>query len=178
MKHLLVIIIFIYSGNVAAISEQTLSIFIKNEFNGDDSISGLGVELLLKKKANNFGFAINSTIGAAEVTDTDGFLQNYIAWEVGMKLGYFSKLSLYGEVGFDLAETIFQDRENDNEFHGHQIDNGYDNQNDIDGYIGIGAGMNFGNVQINAYSRLRQIDGKNWKAKKQNFTGIILAFSF
>ena len=57
----------------------------------------------------------------------------------------------------------------------HRVD---DDSNDIDGYIGVGAGYDFGHFQLEAFTRYRQIDGEYWKANNQVFVGVRAALSF
>ena len=54
----------------------------------------------------------------------------------------------------------------------------YDDANNIDGYVGVGAGIKFEHVQIEAFTRLRQIDGEYWKAENQAFAGVKLSLVF
>lgn len=173
----------------SCVAQDKVSIFITNEYQSEDQIIGVGVSGLLKSSESNFGVEILSSISTAEVIDTKGFNQDYIAWEVGAKFGYFSKVFIYAEVGFDFGELVLQSRGEDSEYDDQDrnieidfadfIDRSLDDQaNDIDGYIGVGAGYDFGHFQLEAFTRYRQIDGEYWKADNQVFVGIRASVSF
>lgn len=184
----LVMALFLAAFNANASQASKLGIFVKNEVNGDDYISGIGAEVWLTNRDSNFGMSVLSSIGKAEVTDREGDQHDYLAWEAGFKFGYFSDIFAYAEVGFDLGELAFQDRD---ENHHYRVfynddDNDYvvanrshhDDSNDIDGYIGVGAGFKIEHLQIEAFTRYRQIDGEHWKADSQAYTGAKLSVVF
>ena len=188
MKYLLTILIIgpvlFFNSYVQASENEHVSLFIKSEFNDTDSIYAIGASVLIKDNTSNIGISINSSIGPATVNDQDGFKQDYIAWEGGVKFGYFSDIFVYAEAGLDLAEFILDDRDeedyehfhyNDHHEHGH---NEYEESNDIDAYIGVGVGINFGHVQLETFARLRQIDGQHWKADNNVYSGIQASLSF
>ena len=58
------------------------------------------------------------------------------------------------------------------------IKNEVNDGNNISGIVGIGAGVKFDHLQIEAFTRLRQIDGEYWKAENQAFTGAKLSVVF
>jgi hypothetical protein len=174
-------------------------IFATSEYQSQeqDQMIGVGISGLLKSSTSHFGVEILTSIGGAEVIDTNGFNQNYIAWEVGAKFGYFSTVFVYAELGFDFGELVLQSRGEDSEYYNEYDNNEYENNqadfidfidlidhrvdddsNDIDGYIGVGAGYDFGHFQLEAFTRYRQIDGEYWKANNQVFVGIRAAISF
>ncbi len=171
-------------------AEDKLSIFISNEYHDEDRITGIGASVLLKSAESNFGVSILSVIAPSEVVDTRGFKQHYLAWEVGAKFGYFSDVFFYAELGIDFGELALQSRDEDDQYDYYDEDDSLlteffsninrvkDNSNDIDGYVGIGAGYNFGHFQVEAFTRYRQIDGEYWKADNQVFTGIRASISF
>lgn len=172
-------------------AEDSFSIFISSEHQSEDQINGFGVSALLKNSESNIGVSIFSSIAPSEVIDTRGFNQHYIAWEVGAKFGYFSDVFFYAELGFDFGELTLQSRGEDDRYDYHDDDGEFDftdfieirnrvhdNSNDIDGYVGIGAGYDFGRFQIEAFTRYRQIDGEFWKADNQAFAGVRASLSF
>jgi len=186
-------VLFLLCSAFSSSAEDSFSIFISSEYHGEDQINGFGVSALLKNSESNIGVSILSSIAPSEVIDTRGFNQHYIAWEVGAKFGYFSDVFFYAELGFDFGELTLQSRgENDRNDYGYYDDDGEldftnfieirdrveDNSNDIDGYVGIGAGYDFGNFQIEAFTRYRQIDGEFWKADNQAFAGFRASLSF
>jgi hypothetical protein len=171
-------------------AEKNVSVFISSEYQGEDRLTGFGISALLKNSESNLGVSILSSIAPSEVIDTRGFNQHYLAWEVGAKFGYFSDVFFYAELGVDFGELALQDRDEDDQHYLYDDDgitfNDFvdlrsrvkDNSNDLDGYIGIGAGYDFGRFQIEAFTRYRQIDGEYWKADNQAFTGIRASISF
>ncbi len=193
MKILLLIVVTFFASSVYAVTEAHIGFFIKNEMSGDDYINGVGTEVWLLNEETHIGVALNSSIGTAHVADTYNFKHSYVAWDMGIKFGYFSDIFVYGELGFDLGELILHDRDEDDydEYEDSYdfvdfiddvfIDDSYDNYddtNDIDTYIGAGVGIKFDNVIIEAFSRYRQIDGEYWKANNQNFSGLKLTVTF
>jgi len=179
------------SSTFSSVAEDNVSIFISSEHQGEDRVTGFGVAALLKNSESNIGVSILSSLAPSEVIDTRGFNQHYLAWEVGAKFGYFSDVFFYAELGVDFGELVLQDRDEDDQ-HGFYDDDGNitfsdfvdlrnrvnDNSNDIDGYVGIGAGYDFGRFQVEVFTRYRQIDGEYWKADNQAFTGIRTSISF
>jgi len=193
MKILYIFIFFIFSFAVNAQTNNNIGFFVKNEIHDSDYISGIGVEAWLINEDTQIGFAVNSSIGKAEVTDEYDYQHSYVAWDLGVKFGYFSDVFIYAELGLDLGELILQDRdEDDYDDEDNQVDLGdilgilvlddyydeYDRSNDIDAYVGVGVGLKLENIVIEGYSRYRQIDGEYWKANNQVFTGVKLTMMF
>ena len=184
----LVVILFLSAFSASASQSPKFGFFIKNEVNGDDYISGVGSEIWLTNRDSNFGMSVLTSIGKAEVTDREGTQHDYIAWEAGFKFGYFSDIFAYAEVGFDLGELAFQDRDEDHHYRVFHNDDDndfvvvnrshHDDSNDIDGYVGVGAGFKFEHLQIEAFTRYRQVDGEHWKADSQAYTGAKLSVVF
>ena len=169
---LLAISLFAMSGFAHADPDANASIFVKREYHDKDFISGIGAEIRITDPHSHFGASLNTSIGPARVTDYDGYEQEYMAWEGGIKLGYFSKLFVYVEAGVDLGELTFDDRDEDHHHHDYYDDN------HVDGYIGAGLGVNLGRLKFEGFSRYRQIDGENWDAPKQTYTGVQLSINF
>jgi hypothetical protein len=185
--------LFLAAFSVNASQSSQFGFFIKNEVNDNDYISGIGAEMWLTNRDSNFGVSVLTSIGTAEVTDRDNIQQDYVAWEAGLKLGYFSDVFAYAEVGFDLGELAFHGRNEDEDSKIHFSDENFgdeisdfivgnrrrhDDRNNIDGYVGVGAGFKFEQLQIEAFTRYRQIDGEYWKAENQAFTGAKLSVVF
>lgn len=180
--------LFLAAFSADAYQSPRFGFFVKNEVNGDDYISGIGSEIWLTNRDSNFGVSVLTSIGKAEVTDQDNVQHNYLAWEAGLKLGYFSDIFAYAEVGFDLGELAFQDRDEDHHYRVYFSDDDSDfivanrrhtdDSNNVDGYIGVGAGFKFEHLQIEAFTRLRQVDGEYWKADNQAYTGAKLSVVF
>ena len=194
----LLLLIFSLSNFASAYTDKSFSFYAINEYNLNDSITGFGASIQHNVYNSSLAFSIDTSLSNAEVVDIDGVEQSYLAWEVGAKFGYFSQVFLYAEFGFDFGEFAFQSRDNEgrfyhNESYGDSIKNRQDYynsyevnisssvddySNDIDAYIGLGTGIDFGHVQFSALVRYRQIDGEFWKANNQTFTGVQASISF
>jgi len=173
---------------------ENFGFFVKSEINGDDFINGIGSEAWLLNSETHFGIAVNSAIGNAQVTDIYGYQHDYLAWDFGVKFGYFSDVFIYAELGFDLGELILSDRDDDHDRYDHDSDSlvidlidalahdhhssRHDHENDVDAYFGAGIGVKLNQVSIEGFARYRQIDGEYWKADNQVFTGIKLTLAF
>ncbi len=160
------------------------SLFTSYESNGTDFISTIGLATNLIQN-DALGVQFNTSIATAEVLASDGYLEEYSAWQVGVKAGYFGRVSVFVEAGFDLTEAIFNDARDD----GHSVvhtSNGvtiyeeYDDhsRNDVDIYLGAGAGINLGNLSLEGIVRWRAIDGDHWQADSEFFSGMQVSFNF
>ncbi|WP_444995121.1 hypothetical protein [Aliikangiella sp. IMCC44359] len=170
-KLLSLTLIIVHPHLLKAVEDHGASLFASYESNGRDYISGVGASVLLKDDFTHFGAQLSTSLNYAEVTSTDGYLEDFVSWEAAIKFGYFSKLSLYGEVGIDLAEIMFYDLRYDDDYHDHYEDN-------VDMYVGIGAGINAGPLSIEAFSRLREIDSRYWEAESEVFSGVRFSINF
>lgn len=179
-------LLFGLNANAKASEAPRFGFFVTHEVNDRDHISSIGTEVWLTSRHSNFGASFLTSIGKAEVTGRDNKRHDYVAWDAGFKLGYFSDVFAYAEFGFDLGELALHDRdERDRDNLRITGDDfvvanrtRYDNDNNIDGYIGIGGGMRFGNIQIEAFSKRRQVDGEHWKADNQTFMGAKVSVVF
>jgi len=173
--------------NAYANKSNDYIIFLHHDANDNDHYSAVGVEVIHRNLNSYLGMAVNSTIGYARVNDRYNYEHGFIAWEAGVKIGYFSDLSLYAEFGVDLAELAFNDRSDDDyphnnkhyntDFENDNFDH-RDSQNDIDGYIGIGSSLMIEQLKITGFIRFREISGHHWQAKNNTFSGIELAIVF
>jgi hypothetical protein len=175
------------SLNAYADKSNDYIIFVHHDANESDHYSTIGVEIIHRKMNSYLGFSVNSSIGYARVTDTYDYKHGFIAWEGGIKVGYFSDFSLYAEFGVDLAELAFNDRSDDDYPHNNKAYNTdfendnfdhRDSQNDLDGYIGIGSSFMIEQIKITGFIRFREISGYHWQAKNNTFSGIELAAVF
>lgn len=149
------------------------SFYYTYESNGKDYITGVGTSITFKDSQTNLGFGVSSSLNYAEVRATDGYLEDYFAWEAALRFGYFSKLSIYGEVGIDLTEALFHD------LRYHDDDHYYDEyEDDVDAYFGAGIGINFGRLRVEGFSRLREIDSRYWEAESEVFSGVQVSINF
>lgn len=189
MKKSLIFICFnlLLSLNSYANTANDYSIYLHQGANDSDYYSSVGVEVIHRKRNSYLGVSVTSSLGYARVTDTMNDQHSFIAWEGGMKVGYFADFSLYAEFGVDLLELAFFDRDDDeyshnnkrysSDFENDNFDHRYSNNN-IDGYIGIGSSLIIGQLKVTGFVRLREISGYNWRAKNHAFSGIELAVIF
>lgn len=166
-------------GNDSPLEKDTsVRLFSTYESNGRDFIEGVGIGLTFNGSNSNLGFQFNTSINNAEVRATDGYIEDYFAWQGSVKVGLFSKVSVYLEAGVDLTELLFHDLRYDdhNDYH----DNGYHHhyEDDIDSFIGIGGGIQLGRLKFEGFSRLREIDSQYWEAESEVFTGVQFSVNF
>ena len=151
----------------------SVRLFSTYEVSGEDYIQGVGIGFAIKNPDTKLGFEFSTSINNAEVTATDGYIENYFAWQGSAKFGLFSTISVYAELGVDLTELFFHDLRYD--VHDEYYDEYHD---DIDAFVGVGAGLKAGPLQIEAFTRLREIDSRYWEAESEVFTGAQLSISF
>ena len=167
--------LFFAASSPALLAHGTdeVQVFYSYESNGDDYISGVGIGYTFADPHSKLGYQLTTSLNNAEVVATDGFIEDYIAWEGGIKLGLFSNLSLYVEAGIDLSEILFHDLRYDE--HDYYFSEYHD---DFDAYIGVGAGIQAGPLRVTAFSRKREIDSKYWEAESEVFSGVQFSISF
>lgn len=183
---LISITLFSFMPCLASANNFPPAIFAKNESHNTDSISSIGIEIPFGDPHSHFGAYMTSAIGYADITDKTGNSNDYLTWDTGFKFGYFSDISIYGEVGLDLFELIWDDlNDKDEDERTYYYDNEeYDyfdterQDDDIDGYIGVGIGFNLKPIKIDVFTRLRQIDGNNWESKEHLYSGLQLSIVF
>ena len=157
-------------------SKNSFKTFYTYESNSvDDYITGIGIGFNTTNKHSKFGIELTTTLNNASVLTTDGFIEEFSAWEGSIRYGYFSDAFVYAEVGIDLTELLFKDIRNDNNFFRQESDN---NSEQIDAFIGIGAGINIGKVKLEGFTRLREIDSPYWQADSNLFTGVQFSIRF
>lgn len=148
-------------------------VFYSYESNGDDYIAGVGIGYSFVNSETNIGYQLTTSLSNAEVIATDGLVEDYFAWEGGIKFGLFSNISIYAEAGIDLTELLFHDLRYDH--HDFYYDEYHDN---VDMYLGVGAGIQAGPIRITAFSRTREVDSKYWEAESEVFSGIQFSLNF
>ncbi len=160
------------------------SFYTSYESNGADFISTIGLATNLIQN-DEFGVQLNTSIVTAEILATDGYLEEFSGWQVGVKAGYFGRVSMFVEAGFDLTEAIFNDIRDDEHSVVYTSDGvtyyeEYDehSRNDVDIYLGAGAGLNLGKLSLEGIVRWRAIDGDYWQADSEFFSGVQLSLSF
>lgn len=176
-----------------SVADNTPSVFVTHELNGDSTITSVGVAMTFKDSHTNFGANFSMSLGNAEIVTSKLNIEDYLAWELGAKVGYFSDVSIYLEAGIDLGELIGRDHLDEEHYDEHSyssFDSDYFHNDDhyhddyrttadsLDAYIGIGGGIDFGRAQLNGHVRLRQIDSEDWKALDNVYSGVSLSVSF
>lgn len=163
---------FVSSAQADHSSETEERLFTIYEANGEDYIQGIGIGFSNVNPESKLGFEFSTSFNNAEVRTTDGFIENYFAWQGTARFGLFSNLSIYAELGVDLTELLFQDFR-------YEIHDDYYNEyhDDIDAFVGVGAGLKAGPLRVEAFSRLREIDSRFWEAEAEVFTGLQASIS-
>jgi len=162
----------LFSTLSQASDDVSVRAFYSYESNGADYFSSVGVGTTFKNSETNLGIQINTSLGTAEVIAQDGYIEDFVSWEGGVKLGYFSNLSLYVEGGIDLSELFFHDLRYDDYEHEY----GY--EDDLDAYLGAGVGFRAGAIQIDGFVRMREIDSRYWEARSESFSGVQISLNF
>ena len=166
---ILLSLIFFSSSSYA---NQPFDIFVKHEFNATDSITGVGATMSLGPTHSLVKGELVSSLNYAEVLDDRGGMQNFLSLDTGVRLGFYGQAFFYIEAGFDAFELVVDDNRDDDYFNEGQEDNA------IDGYAGLGAGINAKNIRIEGFVKARQIDSETWDSDKQMFYGLQLSLSF
>jgi hypothetical protein len=162
-------IIFFSSFSYA---NHPFNVFVKREFNATDSIIGFGVTASIGPTHSLVKGELVSSLNYAEVFDETGFMHDFVSLDTGVRLGVYGKAFIYIEAGFDAFEIFLDDARDD--------DNFYDSRenNVIDGYAGLGVGINSKNLRVEGFVKARQIDGDTWDSDKQIFYGLQLSWLF
>lgn len=162
-------IIFFSSFSFA---KQPFNLFLKHEFNATDSITGIGSSVLIGYPNSLVKGELISSLNYAEILDETGSMQEFLTLDTGVRLGIYSKFFVYIEAGFDAFEIILDNTRDEDYF--------YDSQdnNDIDGYAGLGAGIDAKKFRIEGFVKARQIDGETWESDKQIFYGVQFSLFF
>ena len=172
MRGFLLLILTALSFCSIADTRSNASIFVNHERNNSDQITTVGVSHIFSRSSNGFVGEVNTALGYAEVLTESGFMEEYPVWETGIKFGYYSTAFIYIEAGLDLAELTLNSEREACCIRDEQVNN------QIDGYAGIGTGVNVENVRLTLFVRARQIDANTWESKEQVFTGVNFELTF
>lgn len=166
---------FIPATSFAGIYDSPdMNLFVKSEHNSTDSITSAGIEVMAKNNYSNFGAAFTTALGSAEVFTKKGDRETFLTLDSGIKFGYFSDFFVYGEVGLDLIELAVYDDRDDHDY----SDRYDDDHNNIDGYVGVGMGVDSKPFRIEIYARAREIDSRYWEAQNHGYAGLQVSISF
>jgi hypothetical protein len=172
MKKLTTLLLLLISINAFAADSVTL--FTHHELNDSDSISGVGISGIISQGHGYFKSEVVTSFNSITVLDTNGYENNYLGLDLGVRFGYFNDIFLYVEGGLDMFELILEHDKNESLFHS---DNEYDS-NTLDGYAALGAGIQAGNLRIEGFIKARHIDADYWDADKTIFYGMKLSLAF
>ena len=153
-------------------ANQPFNFFVKHEFNATDSITGFGATALIGPKNSLLKGELVSSLNYAEVFDEKGIVHDFVSLDTGVRLGIYGKTFIYIEAGFDTFEMFLDEARDEDDFNDSRENNG------VDGYAGLGAGINAKHVRIEAFVKARQIDGDTWDSDKQVFYGLQLSLFF
>jgi hypothetical protein len=153
-------------------SKEPFSLFVQHELNDTDTITSIGISLPMVQNNSKVQGKLLTSLGYAEVLDSNLNMQPFMISDLAIRLGYYDKLFVYVEGGIDLLELIFQDSRNDDFYY---EDN---NENGPDGYLALGAGIDAGVLQFNGFVKARKIDSDNWKSEHHLFYGLQFSLTF
>ncbi len=149
---------------------------LSKEWSDIGQISSLDFNLRLND-SSKVGFELGTGLAFASITERDGFVEDYLAWQGSVKFGYYSDVSVYGELGLDLGEALLTswipDDCNDSDRYTDD-----DHCNDVDGFIGFGAGFHHEHLDVNFFARYRWMNGLFLEDTSDIFTGVELSIRF
>lgn len=164
MKYFVLVVFFLFvfifiKSFVGIYDSLDMNLFFKLEYNSIDLIILVGIEFMVKNNYSNFGVVFIMVLGLVEVFIKKGDWEIFFILDSGIKFGYFSDFFVYGEVGLDLIEFVFYDDWKDYDY----SDCYDDDYNNIDGYVGVGMGVDLKLFRIEIYVRVWEIDSCYWE---------------
>ncbi|WP_144392547.1 hypothetical protein [Pleionea sediminis] len=158
--------------STASFAESTVGFSLSREHADIGNIASFNIYSQFTDSRTNFGYQLGTGLSAAEITDYDGYVDHYTAWEGFGRIGFFSDVSLYLEAGIDIGEMLWLD---DDHHHDHYYD---EHHNDVDNFIGAGFGLSQDHFDLRVFSRYRYIDGYNLHDNQDVFTGVEFSLHF
>ncbi|WMS86105.1 hypothetical protein [Pleionea litopenaei] len=156
----------------SASAENTFGMSVSREFADIGDITSLNLYSQFSDPHSHLGFQLGTSISRAEITDFDGYVDNYGAWEGFARIGLFSDIQIYMEAGIDIGEMlVYDDRHHDYYYYD-------EDRNEIDFFMGAGVGLSTDNVDIRVFSRYRYIDGLYLTDNQDWFSGLEFAVHF
>jgi hypothetical protein len=155
-------------------AQESFNIFAKREFNQSDQLVGVGVSTMIGSPNTNVKGELISSLNYATVLDDRGFMRDYLALDTGVRLGFYGQTFIYIEAGFDVFELVWQDIRDEE----YEIFDDTEQTNTIDGYAGLGAGINTKHIRVEAFVKARKIDTEVWESDKYLFYGLQLSLVF
>ncbi|NVJ50615.1 MAG: hypothetical protein HWE13_13620 [Gammaproteobacteria bacterium] len=172
MKKLLLLSLLVISTITSAWAKNAVGVAVSREYADIGDIASISVYGQFTDEHSNLGFQVGTSLSSAEITDFDGYVDEYAAWEGFARMGLFSDLQIYVEAGIDLGEMIVHDdRHHDYYYYD-------DDHNEIDFYMGAGIGISTQNIDVRAFSRYRYIDGIYLTDNKDWFSGVEVSIHF
>jgi len=170
MLKVIFLMTLLFSG--CSFANQSFNVFVKREFNATDFMVGFGATASMASTNSLLKGEFISSFNYVEVFDKEGTVHNFASLDTGVRLGLYGQFFIYIEAGFDAFEMILKDTRDE--------DNFYDLQqnNQVDGYAGLGVGIDVSNIRIEGFVKARQIDGDTWDNNKKIFYGLQLSLFF
>jgi hypothetical protein len=154
-------------------AEEKSKVFVQYEANHTDHINTVGVSNFMPFPNSDFGAEALTSFSYAEVMTNAGTLEQYLAWQAGFRMGYYGAIFAYIEAGVDLSELILEQERNDCcEYSDDPM------EDSVDGYIGVGTGLQLDVISIEVFARLRQIDSRYWHSAEHSYYGVQLSVQF
>ncbi|MBF7073799.1 hypothetical protein ISG33_10355 [Glaciecola sp. MH2013] len=167
MKALLIALSLFVS--TATFAGDRMTFFVKQESNASDSLSGVGFSGIISTPRSHVKGEVITSLNAVTVLDNDGYQQEFLGLDLGLRVGYFNDVFVYIEGGFDAFESSFKDYDRVNDYY---------SEDTVDGYASVGGGFQAGPLRIEGYVKARQINADTWQSDKALFYGIQTSIAF
>ena len=171
MKKIIFLLVFVIMA-LPLHADDLLSVSASRESSDIGEISSVHLSAILANPSSKIGIQVSTGLNFADILNYNDELHSYVAWDVILKFGYFSNLSIYVEGGFDLGEAIVEDVSGSDE------DWEDDDFNSVDGFLGVGAGLILDNIGINLYARYRHLNGPYLDDTSDWFSGMEFSVYF
>lgn len=164
---------FVMLISTVSYADSTFGVSVSREVSDIGDINTINFYSEFTFPRSDFGYQLGTGLSSAEITDFDGWVDHYTAWEGNVRIGLFSEISLYLEAGIDIGELLVVDDRHDHYHHHYD-----DHHNEVDNYLGAGFGISQRHVDIRVFSRYRFIDGIELHDNQDVFTGVEVSLHF
>ncbi len=166
-------VLILIFASCASFAKSTFGVSVSRENADIGNISTFNFYSQFTDPRTKLGYQLGTGLSAAEITDFDGYVDHYTAWEGNVRVGLFSEVSIYLEAGIDIGELLVID-----DHHDHYHSPYDDHHNEVDNYFGAGFGLSQEHIDIRVFSRYRYIDGSNLHDNQDVFTGVEFSLHF